>query len=49
MLALFASRYTKEDFVYLVDVLAKFDQSHRVQTHVKPVSTDMLAQMCSVC
>lgn len=27
MLALFASRYTKEDFVYLVDVLAKFDQS----------------------
>lgn len=27
MLALFASRYTKEDFVYLVNVLAKSDQS----------------------
>lgn len=27
MLALFASRYTKEDYVYLVDVLTKLDQS----------------------
>ena len=27
MLALFASRYIKEDFIYLVDVLAKFDRS----------------------
>lgn len=27
MLALFASQYTKDDFGYLVNVLAKFDQS----------------------